>query len=140
MPEYIFFCSKCNIEFGTIQRMNDKAEANCPECLSLSTHRVPQLFTSIDKTPRTLGSISDKRRKEMGEVCYQDTLKKMADERRAATSYKGILPEGTKEVNPTSERPWWRKDSPLPDYSLNKLNPDQKKKFIMEGKKPIPNG
>lgn len=135
MPEYVYYCEKCSIEFSIIQGINDLACADCVECATITKHRIPQPMMIIDKTPKTLGSLADHRRNEMGQYGYHDTVQKMANERKV--EFCGKLPEGTEQVQPTTDRPFWRKDSALPDYSLNRLSPEEKGKYIMEGKKPI---
>lgn len=131
----MYVCDDCEIEFETIQGINDLACTDCPYCLKVTNHRIPQIFTAIDKTPKTLGGLADQRRKELGNIQYNDIVQKMANER--TVEYKGKLPEGCEQIKPTEERPFWRKDLPIPDYSLNKMTPEQTTRYIIEGKKPI---
>jgi hypothetical protein len=37
----------------------------------------------------------------------------------------------------TSERPFYRLDSPVPDYALNKLSNSERKRYVEEGVRPI---
>lgn len=134
MAIYCYFCEFCSKEFEVVQSMNDLPISDCVECGKMSKHRVPQLFSAIDKTPHTLGGLADQKRSEMGTYCYEDTIQKMANDRKV--EFKGRLPEGCEQIQPTKDRPFWRKDLATPDYSLTKLTPEQTTKYIMEGRKP----
>ncbi len=84
----------------------------------------------------TLGALAEKNTKRLGGK-RDELIQQMANQRRGCASYKGKMPEGASEILPPKGRPWYRPESDSPDYSLNKMTPDQTKRFIMEGKKPI---
>lgn len=88
----------------------------------------------IDKTPHTLGSLADKRRNEMGRYGYDETVQKMANDRKV--EFCGKLPEGTSQIQPVKDRPSWRKDLPIPDYKILKASPEKINDYVMTGKRP----
>lgn len=136
MPTYVYACKQCEIEFEIVQHMNDLACADCPVCNTVSKYRVPQPVMVFNKTPSTMGGLADKQRSEMGRYKYEDTIQKMANSRGA--EYCGHLPDGAEYIaKEKKNRPWYRPDRDTADLSLTKLTPEQKTKYIMEGKKPI---
>jgi putative FmdB family regulatory protein len=134
LPTYVYGCSNCEIEFEIIQGINELAVADCPHCDKITSTRLPQPFMLIDKTPHTLGSIADKQRSEMGRYQYDDTVQKMANERRV--EFKGKLPEGTRQIEPVKDRPWWRTDSSTPDYKILKASPEKITDYVITGDRP----
>lgn len=40
MPTYEYHCNVCSKEFETVQRINDKPEAECPECRVMCHNRL----------------------------------------------------------------------------------------------------
>lgn len=73
----------------------------------------------------------------MSEATYQETVQKMASERKSLNNYKGFIPEGSEVIdNVVKNRPPWRPDSDKADLSLTKMTPEQTTRYIHTGKKP----
>lgn len=139
MPEYVYKCSneECGIEFSFIQGINDIACAQCPECVTITKERIPQLFSCYNMTPRTLGQLADYNRKHMSEAHYGESVQKMANDRKKLSQYCGKIPEGStlKDKSEFKEMPW-TKDT-LPIEKINKMDAGQKKDYVLHGKVPI---
>lgn len=136
MPTYSYLCSDCDVEFDTIQKMNDIRVSECPLCNKTTNQLVYAPFTVINKTPTTIGLLADQNNSSLGRYEREDIIQKEKDRRKP--SFEGVLSNGAEVVEKKSDyRPWYRKDLPHADLSLTKMTNEETKKYIFEGKKPI---
>jgi hypothetical protein len=124
MPIYNLYCEDCNldIEIECPISKYDSAMKNivCPECTSRNVHRNyshDNIYSSV-KSVKTIGQLADKNAKLKKSSIQEELHKK-----------KESTPEALK---------LWYKDSKYGEATpkeINKMNDNQKLKYIMEGKK-----
>jgi putative FmdB family regulatory protein len=124
---YDYHCKGCDEIWEHSQALSEENLTECPFC---SYNIVERLMSSfyISTGTHTMGSLAEKNAKALGGA-REDALQSMANDRRGQVStFKGKIPEGGSPVD-TSKLV-------KPDPSLAKLNPEQRTKYIMEGKLP----
>jgi putative FmdB family regulatory protein len=140
MPTYEYKCLECDEEFTVVRSILADKEVDCPACnKKCSNVLITGGAAILDKTPRTLGTLAEQNRKKFGsEYCQQKAL----DYKKRSRELKGTgrkLPEsveGVRAEKPTEDYiPKWRK-GPV-DKSLSKLTPEQTKRYVKDGIKPI---
>ncbi len=134
MPLYEYTCILCDHHLEIRQKYEDGSLIFCPSCEHNSLRRVLSLGY-IKTSTTTLGSLAERNRREMGNNFYNDAVQKMANE-RVLPEFKGKTREGK---IPETVKP---QTLPSKEYcnelrSINKMTPEQKTKYVMEGKKPI---
>ena len=112
MPEYDYECGQCNHSFSIVQSIKDDELKRCPECNKNHLQRVilspPLVF--IKGEPTTIGQLADRNTQKMGR--YELENKRNKDD--MATHRKN------KEVRDKRRK-------------INKMTPEQKRKWIREG-------
>ncbi len=132
MPLYEY-TGNCGHDFEIFQAYNAEALTKCPTCGNNIKRIIGIPYISVGQ--KTLGSLAEKNRREMGNNFYNDTVQKMANE-RVLPEFKGKTREGkTPETYKPTELPSKEYCNEL--RSINKMTDDQKVKYVMEGKKPI---
>ena len=116
MPTYDYVCGNCDHELNDIeQSIKDKPLRKCPECGKLQLERVIYGGCHVSvRNVATVGQLADKNAKK---------FKSRANEEAARR----------KEANGGSSIPWHKGDAT--NAEINKMTPQQKKRYIMEGKK-----
>lgn len=116
-----------------VGRVSDKAGGIPKQTLDISLN-----------TPRTLGRLAEINSSKLGNSGIQEIEAKRREEIRQAKirdyetkmqHSKGNIDMRAFDNAGKSEVPW--RDTPYPDLTLNKMTPEEKVKFIEEGKKPI---
>ena len=124
MPIYNLYCEDCNldIEIECPISKYDSAMKNivCPKCTSRNVHRNyshDNIYSSV-KSVKTIGQLADKNAK-LKESSIQEELHKK------------------KESTPEAPKLWYKdsKYGKATPKEINKMNDNQKLKYIMEGKK-----
>lgn len=122
MPEYQFACDACEYSFEVFMSIKDyKALKKCPQCKKNKLYRVYNPVYGFNAEPKTLGSFVDKKMQNMGQ--YEKDKVEREERGRRSRSGKTEKPK----------RPPWRK-SDKPNFKLANLTPEQKTKYIVEGK------
>ena len=122
MPIYSLYCDDClqeiEIECKISEYDSRMKQIICPSCSSRKVYRnyeSDNIYSTI-KEVKTLGQLAEKNTKKMGGKLKEEQEKKQAKE---------------------PPKPWYH-DSKLGDASrkeINKMTPEQKKKYILKGKK-----
>jgi len=135
MPTYEYVCDKCSHGFEIFQRMADKALTKCPECKCKKLRRVfgTPFFTITGGSNMTVGTLAEKNRKRIGESEIQEREAKVAAQ--AEKKARNTPPPVGERIERPKDAPWWRKGTKRPNTALNKLTPQQKKDYILKGKK-----
>ena len=114
MPEYHYKCNSCEFEFLLSHSIHQKLLTDCPNCkeISLSTVIYPVYF--FDKTPKTVGSLAEKQRKERGHYGAEaaDFKIKQEQEQMRKDRIKALeksMPKGAKILNKSENAPWYSK-------------------------------
>ncbi len=120
MPKYDYECSGCEHQLIDVQQsFHDDALTTCPECGEEKLFRI------------VTGGI-------MAKVNSVNTVGKLADQN--SKKFKSEIEEVRhmqEEANPEPKAPWYHE----PKYGcatgreINKMNADQKRRYIMEGRK-----
>ena len=120
MPTYDYECKECEHQvIDVFQKFDEEPLTECPACKKQSLFRI------------VTGGI-------MAKVNNIDTVGKLADHN--SKKYKSELDEAAhmkREANPEPDKPWYHK----PKYGnatskeINKMNKDQVRRYIMEGRK-----
>lgn len=121
MPKYDYECSGCEHQLIDIQQsFHDDALQTCPEC------KEEKLFRIVT------GGI-------MAKVNNIDSIGKLAEHN--SKKYKSEISEVRHmqaEASPPEEKPWYHDKKYGGDATgreINKMNADQKRRYIMEGRK-----
>ena len=121
MPEYEYRCLDCEHEFSEHQDMKKyKPRKKCPSCNKHKLQRVLGTFTAfVRDEPTTLGQLAERNNQKFGR--YE------LDKKRKEQN-KG------KNVDKKHE-PWYHKNGKASQDEVVKMTPEQKKRYIQEGKK-----
>lgn len=121
MPTYNFCCEKCLAKFDIYCLINEYdltfKKLSCPECAS---KRIYRDYESEDirgtvKEIKTIGQLADYNTKKMGSKLQEEA-----------------------EKNKKPEQKQWYQSTKYGDATrkqINSMTPEQKKKYIIEGKK-----
>lgn len=116
MINYEYECTECGHNFEIEQSIKAKVKRKCPECKKNALERLISggngAFFKGNIT--TLGQQAEHNYKKNKTRIDEDEAKK-------------------KELAPKEEKPWWGGTDRKLRNKLNKMNKDQKKKYIMEG-------
>ena len=115
MPTYDYVCENCDHELNDIeQSIKAKPLRKCPECGKLGLERVIYGGCHVSvRNVTTIGQLADKNFKKFKGLANEEQAKK-------------------KEAN-ASPVPWHKGEATRSE--INKMTPQQKKRYIMEGKK-----
>jgi putative FmdB family regulatory protein len=121
MPEYEYRCSACRYEFSESQEMKKyKAKKKCPSCKKHKLERVLGCFTAFARAePTTLGQLAERNTAKFG---------------RYELDKKQLQQNKGKNVD-KKDQPWYHKGGGASQNEVFKMTPEQKKKYIQEGKK-----
>jgi hypothetical protein len=120
MPAYTLLCEKCKKHselFCSISKYDKELKsAICPYCSSAKLHRDYQadnIYSTV-KEIRTVGQLADYNTKKMGSKLQE-----------------------IEEQKPKQEKQWYQnpKYGSLTRKEINKLTPEQKKKYVLKGEK-----
>lgn len=121
MPVYNFVCEDCNAEIELSCSISEYPEMiedlNCPACSSKNVHRdysQDNIYSTVREI-RTVGQLAEANTKKMGSKLQE---------------------EYEKNKGPEPQKPWYQ-DSKFGDASrkeINKMTPQQKKKYVLTGK------
>jgi len=120
MPKYDYECSGCEHQLIDVQQsFHDEALTKCPECGEDKLFRI------------VTGGI-------MAKVNNIDTIGKLADYN--SKKHKSQMEEAAhkqREDNPPPPKPWYEnpKYGGATSREINRMNGNQKLRYIMEGKK-----
>ncbi len=141
MPVYSYHCTNPEcvcLTFDTTESIKSEPLKICPYCGDETVSRIPQVFTVIDKTPKTLGGLADTNK--IGNYKKEDLVRKYKEDAMKASKYLGKIPEGAESVDRKPYIPFWRTSEKV-DRSLAQLskpgNEGKLEKFIMTGKKNV---
>lgn len=112
MPEYDYECKECNYSLSIVESIHSEAQTICPECQKKSFRRVileAPMFTMKGEA-KTLGQLADRNTQKMGKYELENRMQQDNME----------LHKKNKDVSAKRRR-------------LNKMTPEQKRKWIMEG-------
>ena len=117
MPTYIYECSACEHSFEEWQKMTDDALKKCPECGKKKLFKV------------LTGGIH-------GFVSGSETIGSLADKNARINKNKIAEEEHKKsEAAPPKQTAWYDKYGTATPKEINKMTPQQKTRYIMEGRK-----
>lgn len=120
MITYEYKCEACEHQFEIKQSIKDKPLEKCPECKKKKLYRLignPTVF--IQQDPTTVGHLADRNTENMSKGQREDRERKDAESRIKV---------------PKKEKPWWKSDNPT--HKIASLTPQQKERYIREGKLP----
>lgn len=134
MPTYHLQCGDCSHQVFLKQGMTEALPTTCPQCGEETLQTVFHAATVIDLTPRTVGAQADRNTERMGLYEVQEKRQELAAIRQRGRAEIN-LPPGMESARPEKyEAPWYRPGTTGPDLSLARLSPEQRTKFIEEGK------
>ena len=110
MPHYDYRCNHCGFcQQDAYQSMNDKPYTKCPKCTKQTFERMISggLSPFVIQEPSTIGQLADKNTKDNRSQLDEAAAKK-------------------RETEPQQPDVSYRK-------KINKMTPEQKRKYIMEG-------
>tara|TARA_Y100000004_G_scaffold190579_1_gene247940 strand:+ start:55 stop:408 length:354 start_codon:yes stop_codon:yes gene_type:complete len=117
MPTYIYECSACEHSFEEWQKMTDDPLKKCPECGKKKLFKV------------LTGGIH-------GFVSGSETIGSLADKNARINKNKIAEEEHKKsEAAPPKQTAWYDKHGTATPKEINKMTPQQKTRYIMEGRK-----
>jgi hypothetical protein len=125
MSGYNCICDDCKHEFQSegIKDPNSHWKLppnNCPECdgesITTSIIYCKPPIGFVEKEPKTLGQQAARNSKKMGRAKVEDLESK----------------EKSEKISTKPKKPWWRSDNPA--NKIANLTPEQKRRYIMEGK------
>jgi putative FmdB family regulatory protein len=142
---YEYECSECDYIFEIKQSIHEDPIKICPECSAESARRVlhPPNLICYTSDVKSLGLLASRNARKMGKQLTEERFRQDKEHSRVAKKaareqLRQKLPAGATLPEPGGEAPWYRKGTEGPDTSLAKMTPEQTKKYINEGKKPIP--
>ena len=115
---YDYYCGECNHTMADVyQSIKDSALTRCPSCGKDSLERVIYGgLASFCKNTTTIGQLGDDNWKKMGHYKRSEIETKAKEDSKAAESpFQNFGPASKKDIM--------------------KMTPQQKKRYIMEGKK-----
>lgn len=120
MPTYDYECSECeHLVEDVFQRFSEKPLKKCPECCKHKLFRVMSggLHVSVKNT-NTIGQLADQNAKLNKSKIAEGEAKK-------------------KEETPQAPKVWYEdsKYGGATSKEINKMTPQQQKRYIMEGRK-----
>lgn len=113
---YEYECDNCGAYLEVEQSIKDKPKKKCPEC---KKNKLERLISGgadafVKGEIKTLGQQAEKNYKNnKGQIDEYEAKKK--------------------ELTPEKEKPWWGGTDRKLRTKLNKMNKDQKTRYIMEG-------
>lgn len=118
MPIYDYECKNCGTEVNDVfQKVTDAELKKCPEC---GKHKLFRVVTgglhSFMAGSETIGSIADKNAKVNKNKIAEAEHKK-------------------REATPEAPKAWYDKYGTATAKEINKMTPQQKTRYIMEGRK-----
>jgi putative FmdB family regulatory protein len=117
MPQYDYECKSCGHTLHDIQQsVKDAPLKKCSECKKSKLERVIHPPTVFVKDIKTIGQLADKNASLNKNLLQEQSHKKS-------------------ESQPKEEVPWYKKGQTASSKELAKMTKEQKKKYIMEGKK-----
>jgi putative FmdB family regulatory protein len=117
MPTYIYECKACEHSFEEWQKMTDDPLKKCPECGKKKLFKV--LTGGIHgfvSGSETIGGLADKNARENKSKIAEAEAKK-------------------RESTPQAPKAWYDKYGTATPKEINKMTPQQKTRYIMEGRK-----
>lgn len=117
MPTYIYECSACEHSFEEFQKITDKELKKCPDCGKKKLFKVITggLHGSVVGY-NTIGSVGDRNYKRDKNKLDEEAHKK-------------------REATPEAPKVWYDKYGTATPKEINKMTPQQKTRYIMEGRK-----
>ena len=117
MPTYIYECSACEHSFEEWQKMTDDPLKKCPECGKKKLFKVLTggLYGFVSGS-ETIGGLADKNARENKNKIAEAEAKK-------------------RESIPEAPKAWYDKYGTATPKEINKMTPQQKTRYIMEGRK-----
>lgn len=121
MPEYAYRCLACEHTFSDVMLMKKyKTRRKCPSCKKYKLERILGNFAAFVRAePKTLGQLAERNTQKFGKY-------ELAEKRRQQNKGKNV---------DKKNRPWYHKNGTASQNEVFKMTPEQKKKYIQEGKK-----
>ena len=121
MPEYEYRCLECEYEFSEHLEMKKyKTRKKCPSCNKHKLQRVLGAFTAfVRDEPTTLGQLAERNTQKFGRY---ELDKKNREQNKGKNVDK-------------NDQLWYHKNGKASQDEVIKMTPEQKKKYIEEGKK-----
>ena len=121
MPEYAYRCLACEHRFSDVIPMKQyKKRRKCPSCKKHKLSRILGSFTSFVRAePTTLGQLAERNTQKFGKY-------ELDEKKRQQAKGKNVDKKG---------QPWYHKDGEASQNEVFKMTPEQKKRYIQEGKK-----
>lgn len=118
MPIYDYECASCETQVNDVfQKVTDKELKKCPEC---GKHKLFRVVT---------GGIH-------GHMSGSETIGSIADKNARINKNKIAEAEHKKrESTPEAPKAWYDKYGTATPKEINKMTPQQKTRYIMEGRK-----
>lgn len=133
MIRYDYKCVDCGCVVEYLQSIKDIAYTTCPSCLNESLERIISLGPAfVSREVTTVGQLADRNTASMG--TYEKQAKRKAHKDSESQARRKIMEEKGLESMVTDG------DRPTPFYGnadhtkINSMTPEQKHKYIMEGK------
>ena len=138
MPLIPYECDNCEYYFEVIQGYTEKRKKKCPSCRKAKLRQVFCAPHIQDGTPKTLGTLAERNRREMGKYKLEKLEKEQTDNENAKKlehlKKAGVVNENATEL--PSTKTWYNPKGENLNKKLNKVIGDKKKtkKYIEEGK------
>lgn len=117
MPTYIYECSACDHSFEEWQKITDDPLKKCPECGKKKLFKVlTGGLHGFVSGSETIGGLADKNAKNNKNQIAEEEAKK-------------------RESEPPKQTTWYDKYGTATPKEINKMTPQQKTRYIMEGRK-----
>lgn len=119
MPIYHYKCDSCNRDFEITQSIKDDSLSECILCGQNNIGRILYCPIIIDRTPKTVGSLSELNTDKMGVYGRDQKREELNKDKKAV------------------KRPEYRPDRDTPDMAINTFTPTQLERYINDGVRPI---
>lgn len=120
MPTYVYNCENCQTSFEVKQSLKDDPLTKCESCGKESLYKSIQSCFIVGE-PVTVGQLAERNTKKMGKYHLEKLRKDHAESGQAAAD-QAYADVGKKRINNELAK------------KLAKATPEQKKKYIHEGK------
>jgi putative FmdB family regulatory protein len=135
MITYEYACSSCDISFDVMQSIKDDAYTVCPECHKDTITRVlhPPIHIQIVGEPTTIGQLAERNAKHMSQEQMDKAQEAWTTQKTISRTPQERLPDTLPNV-PVKDAPEWvKKSRTKTTKQVNKMTPEQTKKYVQSG-------
>ena len=135
MITYVYRCNSCQFEYEIQQRIIEKPIKKCPTCKKNKCERLLCEPIVLSMGPQTLGTLAERNTRKMSKEELQIKRENDAKSTMQANDHlvDQIMP-GKKLEKPKS-KPFYHNAGSASQAEIQKMDPKQTEKYIMEGKK-----